>query len=361
MYMNKNKKWYVALGIAAMITVNGIAMAAVTADQQDIANGKRSGIAHKADRPDRHGMKGFKESQTKLLAFLKMDEAAFRAAMKEGKTLAAIAKEQGVSEQSLQNFLIEQMTQRLDEGVKAGKLTAEKAEKIKADMPARVADMINGKGPMHMGPGHMRGHAFDNSKLLALLKMDAATFKTERQAGKTLAAIAKEQGVSEQSLQNFLTEQMTQRLDEGVKTGKLTAEKAEKIKADMPARVAAMINGQGPMHMGPGHMRGHGFDNSELLALLKMDAATFKTERQAGKTLAAIAKEQGVSEQELKDFLVAQMTQRLDEGVKAGKLTVEKADKMKEKMEQRVDNMINSKGHMPKGHGPKPGPEGQPE
>lgn len=262
MYMNKNKKWYVALGIAAMITVNGIAMAAVTADQQDIANGKRSGIAHKADRPDRHGMKGFKESQTKLLAFLKMDEAAFRAAMKEGKTLAAIAKEQGVSEQSLQNFL---------------------------------------------------------------------------------------------------TEQMTQRLDEGVKTGKLTAEKAEKIKADMPARVAAMINGQGPMHMGPGHMRGHAFDNSELLALLKMDAATFKTERQAGKTLVAIANEQGVSEQELKDFLVAQMTQRLDEGVKAGKLTVEKADKMKEKMEQRVDNMINSKGHMHKGHGPKPGPEGQPE
>ena len=155
--MNKNKKWYVALGIAAMITVNGIAMAAVTADQQDITNGKKSGIAQKTDRPDRHGMKGFKESQTKLLAFLKMDEAAFRAAMKEGKTLAAIAKEQGVSEQSLQNFLTEQMTQRLDEGVKAGKLPAEKAEKMKENMEQRVDNMINGKGHMHKGHGPKPG------------------------------------------------------------------------------------------------------------------------------------------------------------------------------------------------------------
>lgn len=252
--MNKSKKWYVALGIAAMITVNGIAMAAVTADQKDTADGKRSGITCKADRRD---MKGRKEAQSQLLAFLKIDDAAFRASMKEGKTLATIAKEQGVSEQSLQNFLTKQMTQRLEARVKAGKLTAEQAEKIKADIPTRVADMINGKRPMHRG-GHMRGHApFNNPKLLALLNIDAETLKAELKGGKTLVTIANEHGVSEQQLKAFMIEQMTQRLEAGIKEGRLTAEQAEKMKKNMAQHVDAMINGKGLMHKGHGSIPGH--------------------------------------------------------------------------------------------------------
>lgn len=251
--MNKNKNWLVALGVAAMITVNGIAMAAVTTDQQDIAkaNGKGHAFVGKEDRP---GMKGFKEDQAKLLTLLKIDKATFRAEIKEGKTLAAIAQEQGVSEQALKNFLVEQMTKRLEEGVKTGRLSAEQAEKMKTNMDTRVTDMINGKGPMHRG---MHGHApFENAKLLALLNIDAETLKNDLKAEKTLAAIAQEHGVSEQALKDFLTEQMVQRIDQGVKSGKLPAEKAEKMKANIDKRVDNMINGKGHMHRGHGPKSG---------------------------------------------------------------------------------------------------------
>jgi hypothetical protein len=127
---------------------------------------------------------------------------------------------------------------------------------MKTNMAERVTKLINGKGPMQHGP--MAGHApFENDKLLAFLKIDAETLKNELKAEKTLVAIAGEQGVSEQALHDFLVEQMTERLEAGVKDGRITADQAEKMKANMAERVTKLINGEGPMHRGHGPMPGH--------------------------------------------------------------------------------------------------------
>ncbi|WP_371373085.1 hypothetical protein [Sporomusa aerivorans] len=357
--MNKNKKWFLALGVAAMVTANGIAMAAMPADSQNTVDGKRHAFVGKEDRPE---MKGFKEDHAKLLALLKIDAETFRSEIKAGKTMVTIAKEHGVSEKKLKDFVVKQMTTRLEEGVKTGHITAEQAAKMKAEMDSRVTDMINGKGPMPGGFGHRPGHApFEDAKLLALLKVDAETLKSEMKAGKTLATVARAHGVSEQTLQDFLVQQMTERIDEGVKAGRLTEEKADKMKADLATRVADMINGKGPMRGGPGMMHGQApFADAKLLALLNIDAETLQKEMKDNhKTLVTIAKEQGVSEQALKNFLTEQMTERINEGVKSGRLSAEQAEKMKADMDTRITDMINGKGPMHRGHGPQPVPEEQ--
>jgi hypothetical protein len=41
------------------------------------------------------------------------------------------------------------MNQRIEDGVKSGKITADKAEQMKANVEQRATDMINGNGPMH--------------------------------------------------------------------------------------------------------------------------------------------------------------------------------------------------------------------
>jgi transposase-like protein len=239
--------------------------------------------------------------------------------------------------------MVKQMKQRIEANVKAGKLTAEQAERMKTGMDKRVDGIINGAPPAHKGgAGH---HKMDNSALLTLLKIDQEAFRNELKAGKTVVAIAKEHGVSEQELKDFMIQKMTLRIETSVKAGKMTSDQAEQMKANMEKRVTAMINGEAPMHRG--HQFGrHKMDNSALLTLMNIDEATFRNELKAGKPLVAIANEHGVTEQALRETIIGQMNQRIQEAVKSGKLTADKAEKMKANMEQRVTDMINGKRPM---------------
>jgi len=252
--MNKNKKWLLSLGVAVMITASGIAMAAVAPTQQDGTVNKKHGAFERGDFKG----KGVKEAHGELLTLLNIDEQTFKTEIEAGKTLVAIAGEHGVSEQVLKDFLIAQKNQHMEEAIKAGRITAEQAEKMKANMDERVSQMINGKGPMHnrhknKANGPKAGHGFmGNAKLLELLKVDDETFRNEVKSGKSLVTIAKEHGVSEKTLKKFITTQMTQRIDDGVKAGRISADKAAEMKKTLAERVTQMINGKGMM-------RGHGF------------------------------------------------------------------------------------------------------
>lgn len=196
--MKRQRMWFLALSVATMLTANGLVMAAANADSQDNSSGKRPAAAGQREPGKKEGMRPFRGDNKALLEFLKIDAQTFKAAMKEGKTLVAIAQEQGISEESLKNFMVEQMTKHIDAAVKEGRMPEGKQAPSKTDIEKRVSDMINGKGPMQGHGPHGRA-PFDNAKLLELLKIDAQTFRTEMKAGKTLAAIASEQGVSEQT------------------------------------------------------------------------------------------------------------------------------------------------------------------
>ncbi|MCX7781877.1 MAG: hypothetical protein N2491_13420 [Negativicutes bacterium] len=224
--MNKNKKWFLAIGMATMLAANGLVMAADTQDRQDEQTGKRPAAAARSEFGKKGGMKGFHGDNKALVEFLKLDEQSFKAARQQGKTLAQIAKEQGIAEQDLKDFLVKQMT---------------------ANIEQRVTDMINGKAPMR---GHgPKGHApFASSQVLELLKLDKETLKTEMKNGKTLATIAQEQGVSEQELKDVLVKEMNRRIEEGVKAGRIPVDKAEQMQRNAEQRVADMINGKAPMH-----------------------------------------------------------------------------------------------------------------
>lgn len=237
--MIKSKKWFLALSMVTMLAANGMAMAATADNSEQAANGRPAATAHGF----RHKLvQDHIKDHAALLAFLKIDKETFHNEMKSGKTLAAIAQQQGISEQELKNFMMQQMSQRIEQGVQSGKLTAEQAEKMKQNMDQRVTERINGKAPM-------RGHRFvDKKELLNLLQVDAKMFRAEMKAGKSLAAVAKEHDVAEQTLKDFLLQQMQQHLDAAVKAGRVPADKAETMKAGMEQRVEHMMNGTGPMH-----------------------------------------------------------------------------------------------------------------
>jgi polyhydroxyalkanoate synthesis regulator phasin len=78
--------------------------------------------------------------------------------LRAGKSLADVAKAQNESVDGLKAALKAAETARLDEAVKAGRLTTDQRAKIEAGLDQRLDEEINGTPPA--GPGRMHGPRF---------------------------------------------------------------------------------------------------------------------------------------------------------------------------------------------------------
>jgi hypothetical protein len=96
------------------------------------------------------------EAAAKVLG---MSVADLRAALRDGSTLAELAKKQGKDVDTLVSALVEVAKARIAEGVKAGKITQETANQIEKTLEQRVRTVVqNGRpAPGPLG-GRMRMH-----------------------------------------------------------------------------------------------------------------------------------------------------------------------------------------------------------
>ncbi|MDQ6928502.1 MAG: hypothetical protein M3159_07555 [Actinomycetota bacterium] len=81
-----------------------------------------------------------------------IDEAALRTELQSGKTIAEVAQAHGVDVQKVIDALVADLKTHLDADVTAGRITQAQADKMLADAPAHLSDLVNGKLPPH-GPG----------------------------------------------------------------------------------------------------------------------------------------------------------------------------------------------------------------
>lgn len=237
-----------AISVATMFTANSLVMAASAPDRDESIRVNSPTTSVQSNFVKKEGMRDHREDHVALLQLLKIDAQSFEAARKDGKSLVDIAKNQGISEQVLKDFMVEQMSKRMEEKAKDGTLPDNKKACTRDDIEKRVEKMIHSNGTMHHNHGQKHHTAFDKTKLLELLKMSDESLKNEMKAGKTLVEIAKEQGVSEETLKTTLVEQMMQRIEKGVNAGRISADKAEQMKANIEKHVSDMMNGKRPMH-----------------------------------------------------------------------------------------------------------------
>ncbi|QHW33128.1 hypothetical protein GZH47_21525 [Paenibacillus rhizovicinus] len=172
--------------------------------------------------------------------------------------------------------------------------------------------------------GGFRGGAV-SQEVLDLLKLDAKTLQEKLAAGKTLAQIADEQGVTRDALKAAMTTAFD----------KQQAEQKQKFTDNLDKT----LDGQMKFDQGKG-MAGHkgfegrgggiGFGKLDLTASAKLfglSADELKKELAAGKSLADVAKEKGVDVQTLIDAQKQTIVDSLNAAVTAGKMTQEQADK----------------------------------
>lgn len=127
----------------------------VEADDFPLFAGPLLGQAHKG-----FGFRLFGELDT-AASYLGVTEDSLREALRNGKTLAGIAKDEGKTVDGLVDALVTAATKTLDEAVSAGRLTKVQRDKLVADLEQRTTDMVRGERPAfpRLRPGfeHRRG------------------------------------------------------------------------------------------------------------------------------------------------------------------------------------------------------------
>ncbi|MCR8633550.1 hypothetical protein [Paenibacillus radicis (ex Xue et al. 2023)] len=162
---------------------------------------------------------------------LGIDKDTLKTALKE-KTLVDIAKEKGISEADLIAKLKAARNQKIDEAVQAGKLAADKAEKIKAGMEKHLKFMVNHKD-LDFSHKHGKNHKSmmpAPDKLSALLGITEDELHTQLKEGKSLTEIAQAKGISKDQLIEKIKNEMTPWIEKMADHKKESASNKQKSK-----------------------------------------------------------------------------------------------------------------------------------
>ncbi len=209
------------------------------------------------------------------------------------------------------------------------------------------------------------------SKVLGITETE---LKTELEAGKSVADVAKAKNIDLATVKSALLAEAKAHIDAEVAAGKHTAAEGVTKLAEVTSRIDTMLTTAGLPARGPQGMGGHkgkggpGKMMSEAVAkVLKLTTTELKTQLHSGKSLADVAKAQSVDIADVKTVLTSDITAHLAEEVTSGKHTQAEADAKLAEFKTNLDTMVNRVGPAGgmkgegRGHGPRGGngPMGQ--
>jgi uncharacterized protein (DUF433 family) len=167
--------------------------------------------------------------------------------------------------------------------------------------------------------------------------------------GKTIAAVATEHNVDPASVVNAVVTALTQRIDQAAGQGKFDSNRADQAKQKLPAFADKFVN-QTKSNRGRAVLK----DAANAAAKeIGVSVADLKQARKDGKSIAQVAKDHNKSVDDVVNAIVRQATSNIDQAVKDGKLDSTKADQIKQKLPDRVKELVN---RQPKQHGGAPTP-----
>ena len=162
------------------------------------------------------------------------------------------AKRLGVPPAKLQDALVQALSARIDEAVKAGRISQQQADAMKARLQA--GDLPLGGGGE--GFGHRHGGGFggpiSGDAAAKYLGLTAQKLRAALDAGKSLAQVAKDQGKAVDGLKVALTDAAKTRLDAAVKSGQLSQEQETAMLGELSSKLDEELNEVHDGHRGPG-------------------------------------------------------------------------------------------------------------
>ena len=179
------------------------------------------------------------------------------------------------------------------------------------------------------------------SKVLGITETE---LKTELEAGKSVADVAKAKNIDLATVKAALLAEAKAHIDAEVAAGKHTAAEGAAKLADMTSRIDTMLTTAGLPARGPHGKGGGKFMSATLATTLKLTQEELKTQLHSGKSIADVAKAQSVDIADVKTVLTSDFTAHLAEEVTSGKHTQAEADAKLAEFKTNLDTMVNRVG-----------------
>ncbi len=188
------------------------------------------------------------------------------------------AKQLGVEPSKLSAALKKAYEDRVDAAVADGTITKAEGNALKQRLEANDLPLV---APL-FGFRHFGFHDYGPPGAAAAAKylgLSESQLRAKLESGKTLAQVAKDEGKSVDGLVAALKDDLKQKLDQAVSTGRLTKAQEQQILAEADQRLNDLVNGKLPARLpdgrgpfghrfgfggSPGDMRPAGVDGPDL-------------------------------------------------------------------------------------------------
>jgi hypothetical protein len=179
--------------------------------------------------------------------YLGLSEADLRTKLRDGQSLADVAKAQGKDVAGLKTAILDAAKADLDKAVADKKLTQSQADDIANGLKAHIDDIVDANVKLRFrGPGMRFGFGADAAAAAKYLGLDASALRDKLRNGQSLADVAKAQNKDVQGLEDAIVASQKARLDQAVSDKKLTQSQADDMLAKLESRVDDLVNTKPP-------------------------------------------------------------------------------------------------------------------
>src|SRR4051812_39056026 len=177
-----------------------------------------------------------------------IDRAELVKGVRDGKSVADIAKEHGVEAKTVEDALVAAGTKRVDTAVSNGRIDADRAATIKEKLQSRAEKLVETplKSKLHRRAVRvkLRRHARRAGFKVAAdtIGVSAKDLLAAVKGGSSIATVAQQHSVMPQAVVDAVVSAARTKLDAAVVNGKLDADRAATIKDRLPERVTNAVN-----------------------------------------------------------------------------------------------------------------------
>jgi hypothetical protein len=195
--------------------------------------------------------------------YLGLSESDLRTKLRDGQSLADVAKAQGKDVDGLKTAILGAAKADLDKAVADKKLTQSQADDIYNGVKSHIDDIVNADVKLRHfggpgGPAFGFGFGADSAAAAKYLGLDESALRDKLRAGQSLADVAEAQNKDVQGLEDAIVASQKARLDKAVSDKKLTQSQADEILAKLKAHVADLVNAKPGDRPDRGERRGGG-------------------------------------------------------------------------------------------------------